>query len=89
MDLPMQSVAVLRVLARVTREWSAVNSQARQGAGRMKCPNCQTRELVVIEMVVSGEPVALHSCSSCDLRWWETRDGLLSLARVLDLATTR
>ena len=38
----------------------------------MKCPNCQTRELVVIEMVVSGEPVALHSCSSCDLRWWET-----------------
>ncbi|HTW07182.1 MAG TPA: hypothetical protein VME46_06720 [Acidimicrobiales bacterium] len=53
----------------------------------MKCPNCQTRELVVIEMQVSGEPLALNSCSSCDLRWWETRDGLLPLARVLDLAT--
>ena len=53
----------------------------------MKCPNCQTRELVVIEMVVSGEQVALHSCSSCDLRWWEAREGMLSLAGVLDLAT--
>jgi transcriptional regulator NrdR family protein len=53
----------------------------------MKCPNCQTRELVVIEMNVSGERVALRSCSSCDLRWWETREGMLSLANVLDLAT--
>jgi transcription elongation factor Elf1 len=53
----------------------------------MKCPNCQTREMVVIQMVVSSERVALHSCSSCDLRWWETREGLLSLSGVLDLAT--
>jgi len=53
----------------------------------MKCPNCQTRELVVIEMVVRGEPIALYSCSPCDLRWWETRDGALSLAGVLDLAS--
>jgi transcription elongation factor Elf1 len=52
----------------------------------MKCPNCITREMVVIEMVVRGEPVALHSCSSCDLRWWEGSDGLLSLSGVLDLA---
>jgi len=53
----------------------------------MKCPNCQTRDLVVIEMLVSGEPVALNSCSSCDLRWWETREGLVSLSGVLGLAT--
>lgn len=53
----------------------------------MKCPNCETRELVVIQMVVSGELVGLHSCSFCDLRWWETREGVLSLAGVLDLAT--
>jgi hypothetical protein len=53
----------------------------------MKCPNCPTRDLVVIEMLVSGEPVVLNSCSSCDLRWWETRDGLLPLSGVLDLAT--
>ncbi len=53
----------------------------------MKCPNCHTREMVIIEMVVSGERVALHSCSSCDLRWWESRDGMLTLSGVLDLAT--
>jgi transcription elongation factor Elf1 len=53
----------------------------------MKCPNCETRELVVIGMVMSGTEVALNSCSSCDLRWWETREGNLSLAGVLDLAT--
>jgi hypothetical protein len=52
----------------------------------MKCPNCQTKELVVIEMFVSGEPVKLHSCSACDLRWWETSDGAVSLSRVLDRA---
>jgi hypothetical protein len=38
-------------------------------------------------MLVNGEPVVLNSCSSCDLRWWETRDGLLPLSSVLDLAT--
>ena len=53
----------------------------------MKCPNCETREMVVIEMTVAAEPVTLHSCSFCDLRWWETRDGAVSLAGVLDLAT--
>ena len=41
----------------------------------------------MIEMNVERKRVALHSCSSCDLRWWESRDGLLSLAGVLDLAT--
>jgi transcription elongation factor Elf1 len=52
----------------------------------MKCPNCRTKELVVIEMVVGGRRVTLHSCSSCDLRWWETTEGTTSLAEVLDLA---
>lgn len=54
----------------------------------MKCPNCE-REMVVIEMVVGGWRLALHSCSHCDLRWWESQDGVLSLAGVLDLATDR
>jgi hypothetical protein len=54
----------------------------------MKCPNCKTRELVVIEMVVRDEPVALNSCSPCDLRWWQARHGALSLAGVLRLAAT-
>jgi transcriptional regulator NrdR family protein len=53
----------------------------------MKCPKCQTRELVVIEMRVGGEMVTLRSCSACDVRWWETRNGALSLSGVLDLAS--
>jgi hypothetical protein len=52
----------------------------------MKCPNCRTRELVVIQMVVSGEALALNSCSPCDLRWWQSEGEMLSLAGVLDLA---
>ncbi len=52
----------------------------------MKCPNCRTRELVVIEMVVKGQPVALNNCSPCDLRWWQSDGAMLSLAGVLDLA---
>ena len=52
----------------------------------MKCPNCQTRELVVIGMAMSGTQVVLNSCSPCDLRWWETGEGNLSLAGILDLA---
>ena len=83
----MQSLAVFRAFYG-GRGRQATNARRKQD-WPMKCPNCQTRELVVIEMMVSGEPVALHSCSSCDLRWWETRDGMLSLSRVLDLATTR
>jgi hypothetical protein len=67
--------------------WPGGPPPAERKSLAMKCPNCQTRELVVIEMHVSGELLALNSCSSCDLRWWETSEGLLPLARVLDLAT--
>lgn len=52
----------------------------------MKCPSCRTREMVVIEIRVSGEPVKMHSCSHCDQRWWEGLDGMLSLRSVLSLA---
>jgi transcription elongation factor Elf1 len=53
----------------------------------MRCPNCG-RELVVIEMNVGGERLVLHSCSPCDLRWWEGHDGgVVPLAGVLGLAT--
>ena len=54
----------------------------------MRCPNCN-REQVVIKMTVKGEELSLHSCSPCDLRWWEADNGIVSLAGVLDLAATR
>jgi hypothetical protein len=66
--------------------WGQVQVASEKGTGPMKCPNCQTRELVTIEMVVSGEEVALNSCSPCDLRWWQSDGGMLSLRGVLDLA---
>jgi hypothetical protein len=43
--------------------------------------------MVVIDMVVGGEPVALYSCSPCDLRWWRGDNGIVPLAGVLQLAT--
>jgi hypothetical protein len=51
----------------------------------MKCPTCRTRQLVVIELHVGGEPVTLHTCSHCDRRWWQGLDGSLTLATVLEL----
>jgi hypothetical protein len=53
----------------------------------VKCPTCRTRQLVVIELQVDGEPISLHSCSHCDRRWWQGIDGSLSLAGVLTLAS--
>ena len=52
----------------------------------MKCPTCRTRQLVVIDLRVGGEPVTLHTCSHCDRRWWHGMDGSLTLASVLELA---
>ncbi|HET7523386.1 MAG TPA: hypothetical protein VFJ79_04500 [Acidimicrobiales bacterium] len=52
----------------------------------MKCPTCRSRELVVIEITVSGEPIRMYSCSHCDQRWWQGIDGALTLSSVLDLA---
>ena len=66
--------------------WGQVQVASEKGTGPMKCPNCQTRELVTIEMVVSGEEVALNSCSPCDLRWWQSDGSMMSLRGVLDLA---
>jgi transcriptional regulator NrdR family protein len=51
----------------------------------MKCPSCRTRELIVIEMKVGTEHVALRTCSPCDLRYWEGVDGNLALESVLAL----
>jgi transposase-like protein len=53
----------------------------------VKCPTCRTRQLVVIELQVAGEPISLHRCSHCDRRWWQGIDGSLSLAGVLTLAS--
>ncbi|HET9690697.1 MAG TPA: hypothetical protein VFP61_06070 [Acidimicrobiales bacterium] len=55
----------------------------------MRCPTCQTRQLVVIDMHLHGEAVRMASCSACDARWWEAAGGALPLADVLELAAQR
>jgi transcriptional regulator NrdR family protein len=55
----------------------------------MKCPECRTHDLMVIEMRVAGEPVTLRSCSSCGRRWWDGMEGPLDLPSILALAAER
>lgn len=55
----------------------------------MECPRCKTRRLVVIDLEVSGERVSLHSCSACDVRWWQDAGGPLALDGILSLVSSR
>lgn len=56
----------------------------------MTCPKCRARRLVEIEVAVSGRPMTLHSCSNCDVRWWDNEEGdVIELRDLIDLATVR
>ena len=55
----------------------------------MKCPQCRISRLVIIDVSLHGEPVRMHSCSRCDLRWWEHDGERIALEGVLELAATR
>lgn len=55
----------------------------------MKCPRCKTRQLVVIDLEVSGERLSLHSCSACEVRWWQHAGGPLAIDGVLTLVAQR
>ena len=52
----------------------------------MLCPVCQMTQVVEIELTLAGQGVVLHSCSACDARWWDDREGRVSLGQVLELA---
>ena len=53
----------------------------------VKCPACRTKNLVVIDIQIKGEPVTMLSCSNCDRRWWQGLEGALSLGTVLGIAS--
>ena len=55
----------------------------------MNCPRCRAARLVVIDLMLQGESVRLHSCSHCDTRWWERNGERIALDGVLELATVR
>ena len=50
----------------------------------MPCPRCTFRTMVAIDVIVSGEPMIMRSCSACNERWWEGPSGRVPLALVLD-----
>lgn len=56
----------------------------------MACPKCRARHLVEIGVNLAGKSVTLHSCSRCDIRWWDDDRGeQIRLDEVIDLATVR
>ena len=55
----------------------------------MSCPNCRTKKLVEIAMTLRERRVVRHSCSSCELRWWDVEGKLVDLDNVLELAAKK
>ncbi|MDP8937348.1 MAG: zf-TFIIB domain-containing protein [Actinomycetota bacterium] len=55
----------------------------------MVCPNCRSARLVEIAMNLSAHRVTLHSCPSCEGRWWDREGETIGLRSVLDLVAAR
>lgn len=51
----------------------------------MTCPNCRSRELVEIRLQLHSEKVTMHSCPTCERRWWDRGGQPVGLRSVLDL----
>jgi transcription elongation factor Elf1 len=52
------------------------------------CPRCSSG-VVSISLTMSGERVVLHSCNTCDFRFWNRDGQAVELASVLALAERR
>ena len=55
----------------------------------MTCPNCRGARLVEIGLTLQERSVTMHSCSRCDVRWWDDEGEKLPLSHVLDLAAVK
>lgn len=55
----------------------------------MRCPSCRATTLVEIGLQLHGQQVTMHSCSQCELRWWERNGERLALPSVLQLVAAR
>jgi hypothetical protein len=80
-------------LAKALKFWaaSAVTQRAAEVSGRlaMRCTTCAKGALVEIRMRIGGSEVTFRRCGRCEAQAWETVDGPLGLADVLDLARAR
>ena len=55
----------------------------------MTCPTCRSKELVEIGLRLRDQVVTMHSCSSCENRWWDRGGHTIGLPSVLELVATK
>lgn len=55
----------------------------------MSCPTCKTPRVLAIGVHLGEKSVVLHSCSTCENRWWVDGGEVIELSDVLELATVR
>jgi len=55
----------------------------------MTCPKCRATQLVEIALVVGGSRLTMHSCPTCETRWWDREGEKMGVDRVLGLAAAR
>ena len=49
----------------------------------MRCPHCRVAVLVEIAVSFVGKRFTMHSCPSCEKRWWDADGETVALDRVL------
>ena len=55
----------------------------------MRCPFCGESQLVDIHLTAQGRRVSMHSCPSCERRWWDSEEGPIALGAVLEAVGAR
>ena len=55
----------------------------------MSCTTCRAKRLVSIAVNVGESQLTMHSCNTCDQRFWERDGERVALDRVLSLAGRR
>ena len=53
----------------------------------MTCAQCRDDVLVEIRVSIKGCTFTMHSCPSCETRWWDQDGEKVEVARVLAAAT--
>lgn len=55
----------------------------------MTCPICRSAALVEIGLNVHDQQVTMHSCSTCESRWWDRGGERMSLPSVLEFVAAK
>ncbi len=49
----------------------------------MTCPNCRAAVVLEIATSLGGRRFTMHTCPSCESRWWDEDGRAIALDRVL------